>query len=1255
MAASCSRNSSSGSTGEPHGGWKQLSDSVFEVSRPSDGYIDLEVVFLHGFCSKSDVDSYYQTWMKADGSGNWLDTALTEAFPRARILSVSYDSSLITSSCTGRLDMHLLGESLVQSLVDLAEVGRTCPVVLVGHCLGGMVLKKIVHFAEWSANEERSGRSFPRPYETFLKHVKGAFFCSTPNLGSDVPIRSLVNQGGPLLDYLKLLGTESARINGEFAKLRRRYKWRTFGVFPANQTETTKLLPYLADKQTGEYIDWESVPQYVSIVEETSARADMDHVCVITGVDHFTIARSSASFKLLVSFLRKISEGEEEYAAQLQRSFGLYTNTLDLDHRVDGVMKALQLEKAEPLHLVLVGIDGIGKSTLAKQVVKVLRHQFEYICYVELEGVDRSRKSKQLEGLVAQNLFYSNGRRVEIGEGQQPWFVIRGRKVLMIVDDVDSEDEISELFRLNWCGDGSRLIITSSQKKWNQLIVHQVRPLSEEASHQLLVTYLDEAVLRSIPQKLMLEVVGECDGLPLLLEILGKYLRNIRDVNIWSGAVKRLQTEDSIDGRSEENVLWKKLQVSFRSLAPMEKSIFLDLATFDFYPPRWRQYDLEIFKSAWGAHCDRRVVDVALLNLEDRSFVLLEEVNHPNTGIHARQGGTSKFRVRIHKQLRFMGRWISRPEKQNPKECRWISKFSDLKALLIKCKVASNVSRPKTEVLSIDMERKKHVGAGSESKFQNSGLPVQWTCISRLEALRLLRISDMHFTASDELKFPFNLALLHMENCSRIPQKESWWLPRSRLSSWPLRDENIEELGALSVLIFENCSFVQLPQNFHMLQNLEVLQICRDRIPMGPLPENIGFLPALKTPHVKCFRQEASQLLTTTSFVAKLGVERELRLIDLPTLVNLPDTFGGLASLEFLAIDNCPALKELPEGFGALSKLRVLTVRRCDKLERLCESFSSLSQLRQLSLRYLPVLKMLPVTMGDLSSLEYVHLFHCDAIKELPGNFASLQSLLHLSIEFCDGLKSLWVNNDGHTNQGLQKLRLLSVTGCDQFRGLQVHGCRECRYRPDVLLHLKSVERINISNNGRYINNGLDDEEEELLESRKQISSLCIRCSKDSEALSVSVGLLSPVEELDSHTSERFEGVLDSVSYLPGLKLLGSQGYGYLSGATQSLVQRSFATSSRVEDHTKSPPVSGSVGQLLNLRQLTLTDCKLTSSFMRQLGSLEVLELCRCGGVADALETITMWSADFTDYLGVRRLSRFGQPSRNHRSVVVFR
>ncbi|KAL3695465.1 hypothetical protein R1sor_009541 [Riccia sorocarpa] len=389
----------------------RLSESVFEVFRPSEGYIDLEIVFLHGFQSKSDTDSSYRTWMKADGSTNWLDTSLVESFPRARILSVSYDSSLITSPCTDRVDLYLLGETLVQSLVDLASVGRTCPVVLVGHCLGGMVLKKIALSAETLANQERSGPSFSRPYETFLRNVKGAFFLSTPSLGANVPITSLVTQGGPLLKNLELLGNESARINAEFAKLRRQWKWKTYGVFAANETETTKFLQYIYDIG-GSDCESDSAPRYLSIVPEASARTDMDGFGVISGVDHFTICQSSGSFAHLINFLTKIKTEEAQNAMQLQQFFGLHSKILDLDHRLNSVIENLELGKAELLGLALVGIDGIGKSTLAKQVVNTTRHQFEYICLVELENVDRSRRSRMLGMLVAQNLVYSSGRRV---------------------------------------------------------------------------------------------------------------------------------------------------------------------------------------------------------------------------------------------------------------------------------------------------------------------------------------------------------------------------------------------------------------------------------------------------------------------------------------------------------------------------------------------------------------------------------------------------------------------------------------------------------------------------------------------------------------------------------------------------------------------------------------------------------------------------------------------------------------------------
>ncbi|KAL3676051.1 hypothetical protein R1sor_025999 [Riccia sorocarpa] len=456
-----------------------------------------------------------------------------------------------------------------------------------------------------------------------------------------------------------------------------------------------------------------------------------------------------------------------------------------------------------------------------------------------------------------------------------------------------------------------------------------------------------------------------------VLEVIGKYLWDKSDVRIWSGALQRLQMADSLDGSAEENVVWKKLKVSFDNLGKLEKQILLDVATFDLYPTCQTQYDLEIFRSAWGAEWYEELIDVALINLEQRSFLSLVEGRNSSTVIHAHGPSAAVQVVLVHKQMRAMGAWISGPAENNLEDWRNIWHLQNLTDLLTN---HHKVSKARTEVLSISMRRprKTQVGAGPQLETITS---LRWSSLGSLKVLRLLRISDVHMLGADKLKFPPKLALLHLENCTKEPQKENRWLPWSRLSSWPLSDENVEELGAMSVLILENCSFVQLPQNFHMLRCLKILRIHHSGKLIGALPENIGLLPALKHFFLNVplkrlpnslleFGSLQSLVLSgkhvqawpvpiTVDPYRHLTALTELKLVDLPALRQLPDTFGGLVSLEQLTIVRCSALEKLPEGFGALVKLRTLDIRSCDKFELLCESFSSLSQLRRVTLSVL--------------------------------------------------------------------------------------------------------------------------------------------------------------------------------------------------------------------------------------------------------------------------------------------------------------
>ncbi|KAL3692318.1 hypothetical protein R1sor_005969 [Riccia sorocarpa] len=587
----------------------------------------------------------------------------------------------------------------------------------------------------------------------------------------------------------------------------------------------------------------------------------------------------------------------------------------------------------------------------------------------------------------------------------------------------------------------------------------------------------------------------ECGGLPLVLEVIGNYLWDQKEVCVWSEALERLQKPDSLDRSADENVVWKKLKVSFERLGKLEKQLFLDVATFDLYPTCKTHYDVEIFRSAWETEGNRDI-GIAIKNLEQRSFLSVE-VRFPDYIVHVHRPGDTLKGFSIHKQMRAMAAWISGPVEENLEDRRSIWQLPNVIELLTNC---DKVSRPRTEVLSISVERKTYAVAGHQLEKIKS---LQWRSLGSLKVLRLLRISDMHMLGVDKLKFPAKLALLHMENCTRERQKGNRWFPWSRLSSWPLCDENIEELGALSVLIFENCSFVQLPQNFHMLRCLKILRIHNSGKSMGALPENIGLLSTLKhlslNVPLKRLPNSLLELRSLQSLVLSgihlqawpvpitidpcchLRALTELHLVHLPALVELPDTFGGLASLNNLTIECCSALQKLPEGFGALLELRTLFIKDCSKFEQICESFFNLSKLGELDLDRLPKLRTLPATIGDLSSLEEMYVRSCPAIKELPGSFANLPSIRHFSIDHCHALESLWPDNKyDSVNQGLKKLQSFSVYSCSRLQCLpkslelkslrySVKNCREFKLDTDQLRHRpESLFSVDFTNTSVY-------------------------------------------------------------------------------------------------------------------------------------------------------------------------------------------
>ncbi|KAL3689989.1 hypothetical protein R1sor_016298 [Riccia sorocarpa] len=284
----------------------RICDELYEVYAPVAGDTDVELVFIHGL--QKDVtqrDVYFSAWtVRNDENNCWLMSWLPKHIPNCRILCVSYDASKVKTSSEGRMDMYLTVENLVTSLVEVGQIGQKCPVILVGHSLGGLVAITVCNKAHWLA-------SLPNriPYRKFCDNVKGLFFYSTPFSGvklSDLGVPGGVSfwgseggVAGDLMKNLELFDEDTSRRNYEFAQLKGKYSWKTHSVTESCNT----VFEGLASSSREQF------------VREGSARAPfMDDVHVIPDTDHFSICRpegeTSNNFQHLVSFVQNILNQE---------------------------------------------------------------------------------------------------------------------------------------------------------------------------------------------------------------------------------------------------------------------------------------------------------------------------------------------------------------------------------------------------------------------------------------------------------------------------------------------------------------------------------------------------------------------------------------------------------------------------------------------------------------------------------------------------------------------------------------------------------------------------------------------------------------------------------------------------------------------------------------------------------------------------------------------------------------------------------
>ncbi|CAM6119028.1 unnamed protein product [Calypogeia fissa] len=1009
----------------------RINDYVFEVYAPK-GRPTVEIVFFHGLQLEDPDLAHITTWKSEDGSELWLDW-ISQKFPDSRLLTISYDAHTKRTDEQGTMDMPQTRENLVKSVTEMsANVGQDgCPVILVGHCLGGLVMKELCLQAHETLTFS-FGHKSAIPAKNFLNQVKGLFFFASPHHGTVLADQSKEPNMSSLFKGVTIHNAELARRNEFFRKLRSHRRWHTFVIM------------------AGSPVHLESFKGIV--VPEASARHDVDagSFYIVQQADHFNVCRpknrESSSFQILSGFVADVVKEDQ---SQPGPKMSIPDPVVGLQDQVMEVQR--KLENAP--RVGIIGRGGIGKTTLAKILYNTISWRFEFTCF--LEEVNQSFATKEhperLRAKVIKDLYFK-GRKVQ---DDFSWEELRGRSVLIVLDNVEHESHFQVMTESDWFSGESRVIVTCHKN--NHILIsedfklYRVTELTPYHSETLLCLHAFKTpTVKDGFKDHVRRMSKKCGGYPLALSVYGKYLRN-RSIDIWDLALTKIGRVESLNGTTEDkDELVSTLAWSYDSLGESEKKMFLDVAIF-FHGERltkarkvWRMCGWEVYELTWR-------------NLVDRGLVKQAVVPHPEDFLDFEvqdRDFEDYYVIQMHELLRDLGLRRYKAATQLVPDQTGV------------CDKIYKQGNPKVGVLKLDREKidlSRLPGLQNLRILSLDGGTLEGDLHllpPRLVYLKIMNMrkwisSTVNLSSLHKLEEHRNLQYLEIERCHDLETLPNSIRQLSGVTDLTickcskLKDlSSLLHLHALQNLTISECPSIEiLPDLLKMLQALKYLRIhsCHG---LKGLPDSLRQV-------IKPSREPLGQLQGLENLVIQEAIWQLPDLKHLAIMYHNPSDFdsftlGLLRALEYLKISEDHSVKADPklqigESLGELQALKQLWFWETRKLAALPQKLGCLQALKVLWLEECWKLRSLPNSFGELQALKILHI-GADKLTDLPG-LGQLRALEVLRLERCEALTSL---PDLGELQALKSLHI-RATWLDTF--------------PDTLKKLKALEYLHIQDN----------------------------------------------------------------------------------------------------------------------------------------------------------------------------------------------
>jgi energy-coupling factor transporter ATP-binding protein EcfA2 len=293
---------------------------------------------------------------------------------------------------------------------------------------------------------------------------------------------------------------------------------------------------------------------------------------MVEDANHFTICRPPTkdhpSYFKFVECLKICLKKQSKLPSLPKFEVGLDNKAIDM------------IKLLEKVSIIgLVGMGGIGKSTLSKNIYHLIHKQYDKCSYLE------DVKSKSLYDVKKQLLhdLCDKDKDVNDDDLNNIKHFTTLKKVLVVIDDVGTTENLVALHDLLVNGETkenkSKIIVTC--RNWQILENHvseagkvDVSLLEERQAKRLFMFHANGVEKKMKPYFNVLtdEIVKACGGLPLSIEVMGRFLNTKHCLQIWKEFLWRLSVSESLGGDRENEVLWNKLRISYDDLEEEKKT-----------------------------------------------------------------------------------------------------------------------------------------------------------------------------------------------------------------------------------------------------------------------------------------------------------------------------------------------------------------------------------------------------------------------------------------------------------------------------------------------------------------------------------------------------------------------------------------------------------------------------------------------------------------------------------------------------------